>query len=122
MSFETILKVFVSFLFFLILGQQLSPDSKEYFMGNTRMTPTEGSTRSDEGYHSNGFHDDHLTPPEDSSDSDIDNYVLDLRAVKSKKLSSDKEKEKTKAQSTQVLLITFKSFDGCFKYLYCGLG
>lgn len=85
------------------LGQQLLPDNKEYFIGNTRLTPTEGSTRSDEGYHSNGFHDDHLTPPEDSSDSDIDNYVLDLRAVKPKK--NDKEKEKIK--TTEVLMIKF---------------
>ena len=41
-----------------------------------QLTPTEGSIRSDEGYHSN-YHDDALTPPEDSSDSDNDNYVLD---------------------------------------------
>jgi len=41
-----------------------------------------------------------LTPPEDSSDSDVDNYVLDLRAVKPKK--NDKEKEKIKA--TEVLI------------------
>jgi len=39
----------------------------------------EGSVRSDEGYHSNGYHDEVLTPPEDSSDSDSDNnYVLDF--------------------------------------------
>jgi hypothetical protein len=42
-----------------------------------------------------------LTPPEDSSDSDIDNYVLDLRAVKPKK--NDKEKEKIK--TTEVIII-----------------
>jgi len=41
-----------------------------------RLTPTEGSIRSDEGYYSN-YHEDALTPPEDSSDSDNDNYVLD---------------------------------------------
>ena len=81
-------------IFFYFLGQQLLPDSKEYINEKTRLTPTEGSTRSDEGYHSNGCHDDHLTPPEDSSDSDSDNYVLDLRAVKSKR--SEKEKEKIK--------------------------
>lgn len=46
---------------------------------NHQMTPTaEGSVRSDEGYHSNGYHDEVLTPPEDSSDSDNDNYVLDF--------------------------------------------
>lgn len=39
----------------------------------------EGSVRSDEGYHSNGYHDEVLTPPEDSSDSDSENnYVLDF--------------------------------------------
>lgn len=44
-----------------------------------QLTPTtEGSVRSDEGYHSHGYHDDALTPPEDSSDSDNDNYVLDF--------------------------------------------
>ena len=47
--------------------------------GDNQLTPTtEGSVRSDEGYHSNGYHDDALTPPEDSSDSDNDNYVLDF--------------------------------------------
>ncbi|XP_049821907.1 PR domain zinc finger protein 1 isoform X2 [Aethina tumida] len=50
-----------------------------------QLTPTEGSVRSDEGYHSNGYHDDAFTPPEDSSDSDSENnYVLDF----SKKPSS----------------------------------
>lgn len=45
----------------------------------TQLTPTDGSVRSDEGYHSNGYHDE-FTPPEDSSDSDSDNnYVLDFR-------------------------------------------
>lgn len=64
----------------------------------TRLTPnTEGSTRSDEGYHSNGCHDE-LTPPEDSSDSDSENnYVLDF-SVKSGsgsgRLQVDKENER----------------------------
>lgn len=45
-----------------------------------QLTPTDGSVRSDEGYHSNGYHDDAFTPPEDSSDSDSENnYVLDFR-------------------------------------------
>lgn len=41
----------------------------------------DGSVRSDEGYHSHGYHDEVLTPPEDSSDSDDsdNNYVLDFR-------------------------------------------
>ncbi|CAG9814397.1 unnamed protein product [Phaedon cochleariae] len=44
-----------------------------------QLTPTEGSVRSDEGYHSNEYHDDAFTPPEDSSDSDSENnYVLDF--------------------------------------------
>lgn len=44
-----------------------------------QLTPTDGSVRSDEGYHSNGYHDDAFTPPEDFSDSDSENnYVLDL--------------------------------------------
>ncbi|XP_075233538.1 uncharacterized protein LOC142331482 isoform X2 [Lycorma delicatula] len=47
----------------------------------------DGSVRSDEGYHSNGYHDEALTPPEDSSDSDDsdNNYVLDF----SKKQADD---------------------------------
>jgi len=36
-----------------------------------------GSVRSDEGYLSTEYHE--LTPPEDSSDSDMDNYVIDYR-------------------------------------------
>lgn len=44
-----------------------------------QLTPTDGSVRSDEGYHSNGYHDDAFTPPEDSSDEDSENnYVLDF--------------------------------------------
>lgn len=43
-----------------------------------QLTPNDGSVRSDEGYHSNGYHDDGFTPPEDSSDSESENnYVLD---------------------------------------------
>ncbi|KAF6212200.1 hypothetical protein GE061_012721 [Apolygus lucorum] len=40
----------------------------------------DGSVRSDEGYHSHGYHDEVLTPPEPSSDSDDgdNNYVLDF--------------------------------------------
>ncbi|XP_018563210.1 PR domain zinc finger protein 1 isoform X3 [Anoplophora glabripennis] len=54
------------------------PQSKEAPYEH-QMTPTEGSVRSDEGYHSNGYHDDVFTPPEDSSDSDSENnYVLDF--------------------------------------------
>ncbi|XP_074034701.1 PR domain zinc finger protein 1 isoform X1 [Leptinotarsa decemlineata] len=43
-----------------------------------QLTPPEGSVRSDEGYHSNEYHEDIFTPPEESSDSDSENnYVLD---------------------------------------------
>lgn len=54
-----------------------------------QLTPNDGSVRSDEGYHSNGYHDDGFTPPEDSSDSEESehNYVLDC----SKKTIEPKE-------------------------------
>lgn len=60
----------------------VSPASKEHYeQRSSQLTPTDGSVRSDEGYHSNGYHDDAVfTPPEDSSDSDSENnYVLDFR-------------------------------------------
>ncbi|XP_066909046.1 PR domain zinc finger protein 1 isoform X4 [Halyomorpha halys] len=43
-----------------------------------------GSVRSDEGYHSHGYHDEVLTPPGHSSDSDDpdNNYVLDFSSKK----------------------------------------
>jgi len=62
----------------------VSPASKEHYeQRSSQLTPTDGSVRSDEGYHSNGYHDDAVfTPPEDSSDSDSENnYVLDFRYV-----------------------------------------
>lgn len=64
-------------------------------LGNNRLTPPiEGSTRSDEGYHSNGCHDE-LTPPEDSSDSDSENnYVLDFSVKSGSGRLQDKEKER----------------------------
>ncbi|XP_039293933.1 PR domain zinc finger protein 1 isoform X2 [Nilaparvata lugens] len=48
----------------------------------------DGSVRSDEGYHSNGYHDEVLTPPEDSSDSDDsdNNYVLDFSKKQAKEV------------------------------------
>ncbi|XP_076357807.1 PR domain zinc finger protein 1-like isoform X2 [Tachypleus tridentatus] len=72
------------------IQQQLQPDKEHYYISRAhQLTPTEGSTRSDEGYQSNGGHDDVFTPPEDTSDSDSDNnYVLDF-SVKSK----DRERE-----------------------------
>ncbi|XP_069688931.1 PR domain zinc finger protein 1 isoform X2 [Periplaneta americana] len=64
---------------------QLTPSPSKEVAGHgyeprpAQLTPTDGSVRSDEGYHSNGYHDDGFTPPEDSSDSDSDNnYVLDF--------------------------------------------
>ena len=52
--------------------------TKEQTNYEHQLTPNDGSVRSDEGYHSNGYHDDVLTPPEDSSDSESENnYVLD---------------------------------------------
>lgn len=55
--------------------EEASPKEAGY---EHQLTPNDGSVRSDEGYHSNGYHDDVLTPPEDSSDSESENnYVLD---------------------------------------------
>lgn len=60
------------------------------------LTPADGSVRSDEGYHSNGYHDDAFTPPEDSSDSDSENnYVLDF----SKKPTESSEANNVKPHS-----------------------
>lgn len=58
-------------------------------LSHSELTPNDGSVRSDEGYHSNGYHDDGFTPPEDSSDSEESehNYVLDC----SKKAIEPKE-------------------------------
>lgn len=60
---------------------------KDYYTRSQQLTPTEGSTRSDEGYHSNGGPDDHADdvsiPLEDSSDGDSDtNYVIDYSVKK----------------------------------------
>ncbi|XP_017783205.1 PREDICTED: PR domain zinc finger protein 1-like [Nicrophorus vespilloides] len=62
------------------------PQAKEGPPYEHQLTPTDGSVRSDEGYHSNGYHDDAFTPPEDSSDSDSENnYVLDFSTKPSSK-------------------------------------
>ena len=76
---------------FHVLGHQVQQQTTEAITVSTtdtakdgphyehQLTPTDGSVRSDEGYHSNGYHDDAFTPPEDSSDSDSENnYVLDF--------------------------------------------
>ncbi|KYQ58034.1 PR domain zinc finger protein 1 [Trachymyrmex zeteki] len=57
----------------------ISPLKDPSIYERRQMTPTDGSVRSDEGYHSNGYHDEILTPPEESSESDSENnYVLDF--------------------------------------------
>ncbi|XP_024888460.1 PR domain zinc finger protein 1 isoform X1 [Temnothorax curvispinosus] len=57
----------------------ISPLKDSSIYERRQMTPTDGSVRSDEGYHSNGYHDEILTPPEESSESDSENnYVLDF--------------------------------------------
>ena len=45
-------------------------------------TPANGSVRSDEGYHSNGYHDDFIIAPLEGGSSDTDSekdFVLNLR-------------------------------------------
>ncbi|XP_008194425.1 PR domain zinc finger protein 1 isoform X1 [Tribolium castaneum] len=67
-----------------------------------QLTPTDGSVRSDEGYHSNGYHDDAFTPPEDSSDSDSENnYVLDFSACSKKPNSKETAVIKPVSPETQ---------------------
>ncbi|XP_049290317.1 PR domain zinc finger protein 1 isoform X3 [Anopheles funestus] len=63
-----------------------------------QLTPNDGSVRSDEGYHSNGYHEDGFTPPEDSSDSESEhNYVLDCskKAIEPKETSVGQHKVST---------------------------
>lgn len=55
--------------------EEASPKEAGY---EHQLTPNDGSVRSDEGYHSNGYHDEGFTPPEDSSEDESEhNYVLD---------------------------------------------
>ncbi|XP_038117910.1 uncharacterized protein LOC6039439 isoform X2 [Culex quinquefasciatus] len=74
---------------------QTSKDTGHY---EHQLTPNDGSVRSvrsDEGYHSNGYHEDGLTPPEDSSDSESEhNYVLDCskKAIEPKETSVTSQK------------------------------
>ncbi|KAH0567495.1 PR domain zinc finger protein 1 [Cotesia glomerata] len=62
------------------LSERITMKDSVVYERRCQMTPTEGSVRSDEGYHSNGYHDEILTPPhEESSESDSENnYVLDF--------------------------------------------
>ncbi|XP_055373189.1 uncharacterized protein LOC129606717 isoform X2 [Condylostylus longicornis] len=71
-----------------IVESPISSHKDAHFDDAHSLTPNDGSVRSDEGYHSNEYHEDALTPPEDSSDSDSEhNYVLDC----SKKAIEPKE-------------------------------
>ncbi|PBC28569.1 PR domain zinc finger protein [Apis cerana cerana] len=92
----------------------------------SQMTPTDGSVRSDEGYHSNGYHDEILTPPEESSESDSENnYVLDFsknaktsvcsnEVVKQDNAAAKNEYRKVKIKITKTYgnFQTSKSLDG----------
>lgn len=70
--------------------------------GEHQLTPTEGSVRSDEGYHSHGYHDDALTPPEDSSDSDAENYVLDFSRKPASSSQPAREEPKQSREDEQL--------------------
>ncbi|ERL87138.1 hypothetical protein D910_04538, partial [Dendroctonus ponderosae] len=62
----------------IIVGSSAEPPIKDPHYEH-HLTAAEGSVRSDEGYHSNGYHDDGFQPPEDTSDTDSEcNYVLDF--------------------------------------------
>ncbi|KAK7074400.1 PR domain zinc finger protein 1 [Halocaridina rubra] len=69
---------------------------------NGQLTPTEGSVRSDEGYHSNGYHDD-FNNHEDSSDSEGDNnYVLDFSKKKRKESPSQEDENELRNEYRKV--------------------
>lgn len=74
------------------IRQRTTPDRETYYVSRQNQptpTGTEGSVRSDEGYHSTGCQDDAFTPPEESSDSDSENnYVLDF-SVKKKQMREE---------------------------------
>ncbi|XP_013782728.1 PR domain zinc finger protein 1-like, partial [Limulus polyphemus] len=79
-------------LMFETIHHQLQLDKEQHYISRShKPIPTEGSTRSDEGYQSNGGHDDISTQQEDSSDIDNDNnYVLDF-SFKSEKRERERE-------------------------------
>lgn len=85
------------------------------------MTPTEGSVRSDEGYNSNGYHDEILTPPEESSESDSENnYVLDFSkntrtSVPSNELRSKQDSVVVKNEYRKVKIKIPKSYNNNFQ-------
>ncbi|XP_053953125.1 zinc finger protein rotund isoform X2 [Anastrepha ludens] len=82
-----------------VVGSPIQHKDPQY---EHQLTPNDGSVRSvrsDEGYHSNEYHEDGLTPPEDSSDSESENnYVLDC----SKKAIAPKETVITHPQKAAV--------------------
>lgn len=76
---------------------EVSPKDVHY---EQQITAAEGSVRSDEGYHSNGYHDDAFQPPEDTSDTDSEcNYVLDF----SKKHDEPKELDLVQPETPEFL-------------------
>ncbi|KAF4513912.1 UNVERIFIED_CONTAM: hypothetical protein B566_EDAN017729 [Ephemera danica] len=80
----------------------VSPTSKDHYEPrSSQLTPTDGSVRSDEGYHSNGYHDDAVfTPPEDSSDSDSENnYVLDFSKKPTERPTSEFNEAESEAKN-----------------------
>uniref|UniRef100_A0A1B0CIK6 SET domain-containing protein n=2 Tax=Lutzomyia longipalpis TaxID=7200 RepID=A0A1B0CIK6_LUTLO len=80
-----------------------------------QLTPTDGSVRSDEGYHSNGYHDDGFTPPEDSSDSESENnYTIAPKETTVITLKSDvaDKNEYRKVKMKMPLKYEFKNSKG----------
>uniref|UniRef100_A0A336MNP0 CSON014678 protein n=1 Tax=Culicoides sonorensis TaxID=179676 RepID=A0A336MNP0_CULSO len=88
-------------------GESKEKDMPSPLSHEHQLTPNDGSVRSDEGYHSNGYHDDGFTPPEDSSDSEESehNYVLDC----SKKAIEPKETVITQQKCDLILNDTNKN-------------
>lgn len=75
----------------------MTPERETYYVSRQNQptpTGTDGSVRSDEGYHSTGCQDDTFTPPEESSDSDSENnYVLDFSVKKKEREELDSRNE-----------------------------
>ncbi|XP_042881513.1 PR domain zinc finger protein 1-like isoform X1 [Penaeus japonicus] len=83
-------------------GSPPATSPTQFEAANGQLTPTEGSVRSDEGYHSNGYHDD-FNLPEDSSDSENDNnYVLDFSKKKRKESPTEDEEAELRNEYRKV--------------------
>ncbi|XP_037792272.1 atrophin-1-like [Penaeus monodon] len=83
-------------------GSPPAASPTQFEAANGQLTPTEGSVRSDEGYHSNGYHDD-FNLPEDSSDSENDNnYVLDFSKKKRKESPTEDEEAELRNEYRKV--------------------